>query len=136
MTNSYRLRYSVLVNIIEKKDEFAIIKMNSFDVVQAAINMSDIGDNLLNGNIDILDQATSAIQINDRSFEIIEQPSPTVNKFRFVSELLNKNDKDKPLNEKLQLITKKNDGTIYGQSGGRSLQKIRIHSGGYRVRQY
>ena len=110
--------------------------MNSFDVVQAAINMSDIGDNLLNGNIDILDQATSAIQINDRSFEIIEQPSPTVNKFRFVSELLNKHDKDKPLNEKLQLITKKNDGTIYGQSGGRSLQKIRIHSGGYRVRQY
>ena len=76
------------------------------------------------------------IELNARSFEIIEQPTPTVNKFRFVSELLKKPEQNKSLNERLQLITKKNDGTIYGQAGGKSLQKIRIHSGGYRVRMY
>ena len=108
--------------------------MNSFDVNQAAIDMSDIGDNLINENIEILDQATSAIQINDRSFKIIEQPTPKVKKFRFVSELLKKTEQDKPLNERLQLITKKNDGMIYGESGQKSYQKIRIHSGGFRVR--
>jgi len=76
------------------------------------------------------------IELNARSFEIIEQPTPTVNKFRFVSELLKKPEQNKPLHERLQLITNKNDGTIYGQSSrksqGKSYQKIRIHSGGFR----
>ena len=97
--------------------------MTSSDVLQTVMDMSGIDTSLING-----------IQLNDRSFEIIEQPTPTVNKFRFVSELLKKPDQNKPLNERLQLITKKNDGTIYGQSGGKGYQKIRIHSGGYRVR--
>ena len=96
--------------------------------------MSDIGDNLINENIEISDQATSAIQINNRSIEIIEQPTPKGNRFRFVVELLKKTDRNKPLNERLQLITKKNDGTIYGESGRNSYQKIRIHSGGFWVR--
>ena len=73
--------------------------------------------------------------INDnRWFEIIEQPTSTVNKFRFVSELLRSDDRNKPLNERLILITNKNDGTIYGQNGRRSLQKLQIYSGNFRVR--
>merc|ERR1712012_9784 len=80
------------------------LKMTSSDVLQTVMDMSGIDTSLING-----------IQLNDRSFEIIEQPTPTVNKFRFVSELINK----------------KNDGTIYGQRGGKGFQKIRIHSGGY-----
>ena len=96
--------------------------MSSSDMLQTAMDINGIG----------------GIQLNARSFEIIEQPTPTVNKFRFVSELLKKPEQNKPLNEKLQLITKKNDGTIYGQSSrkspGKSYQKIRIHSGGFRVR--
>ena len=83
---------------------------------------------------DMLQKMIDQVHIEKRSFEIIEQPTPTVNKFRFVSELLNKKDEQtKPLKEKLQLITKKNDGTIYGQRGGRSLQRVRIYSGNYRV---
>ena len=83
--------------------------------------------------------ATNEIQINDNPniwFEIIEQPTSTVKKFRFVSELLsNREDQGKPLKEKLILITNKNDGTIYGQNGRRnSYQKIKIHSGNFRVR--
>merc|ERR1712012_212398 len=106
----------VLILNIGKKDEFAILKMSSSDMLQTAMAMNGIG----------------GIELNARSFEIIEQPTPTVNKFRFVSELLKKPEQNKPLNERLGLITKKNDGTIYGQAGGKSLQKIRIHSGGYR----
>ena len=83
--------------------------------------------------------ATNEIQINDNPniwFEIIEQPTPTVKKFRFVSELLStREDQGKPLKEKLILITNKNDGTIYGQNGRKnSYQKIKIHSGNFRVR--
>ena len=83
--------------------------------------------------------ATNVNQITDNPniwFEIIEQPTPTVKKFRFVSELLNtREDQGKPLKEKLILITNKNDGTIYGQNGRRnSFQKIQIHSGNFRVR--
>ena len=110
--------------------------MTSSDVLQTVMDMSGIDTSLINGNLEVLEQGTTGIQLNDRSFEIIEQPTPTVNKFRFVSELLKKPDQNKPLNERLQLITKKNDGTIYGQSGGKSFQKIRIHSGGYRVRMH
>ena len=102
-------------------------------MLQTAMDMNGI-----NGYLDVLEQGTTGIQLNARSFEIIEQPTPTVNKFRFVSELLKKPEQNKPLNERLQLITKKNDGTIYGQSSrksqGKSYQKIRIHSGGFRVR--
>jgi len=81
--------------------------------------------------------ATNEIQITDNPniwFEIIEQPTSTVKKFRFVSELLsNREDQGKPLKEKLILITNKNDGTIYGQNGRRnSYQKIKIHSGNFR----
>merc|ERR1712012_1160495 len=110
----------VLILNIGKKDEFAILKMSSSDMLQTAMAMNGIG----------------GIELNARSFEIIEQPTPTVNKFGFVSELLKKPEQNKPLHERLQLITKKNDGTIYGQSSrksqGKSYQKIRIHSGGFR----
>lgn len=74
----------------------------------------------------------------NRWFEIIEQPTSTVKKFRFVSELLStREDQGKPLKERLILITNKNDGTIYGQNRRRdrdSFQKIQIHSGNFRVR--
>ena len=55
--------------------------MSSSDMLQTAMAMNGIG----------------GIELNARSFEIIEQPTPTVNKFRFVSELLKKPEQNKPL---------------------------------------
>ena len=70
-----------------------------------------------------------------KQFEIIAQPISTGNRFRFPSEILSRADQQRPLEERLQRIAKKNDGKIYGNfEDNKGPIKLKIHAGTYRVR--